>query len=94
MNDNFLIRELEEQFTYFLKNVPSTNEVPRSYSEINGIRMASAKYHSKIGTNGGFLLMHSTGNKPKETEMDSSINYTDYYYLEALKRQKEIKIDG
>ena len=54
----------------------------------------SVKYRSKIGTNGGFLLMHSTGNKPKETEVDSSINYTDYYYLEALKRQKEIKIDG
>ncbi len=94
MNDNFLIRELEEQFTYFLKNVPSTNEVPRSYSEINGIRMASAKYRSKIGTNRGFLLMHSTGNKPKETEVDSSINYTDYYYLEALKRQNEVKTNG
>lgn len=51
----------------------------------------SENYCSKIGENGGFLLLHSTGNKPKGTEVNSSINYADYYYLEALKKQNIIK---
>ena len=51
----------------------------------------STKYCSKVGANGGFLLLHSTGNKPKGTEVNSSINYADYYYLEALKRQNKVK---
>jgi rhamnogalacturonyl hydrolase YesR len=51
----------------------------------------SSSYFSEIGTNGGFLLMHSTGNKPANSEIDVGINYADYYYLEALKRQQEYK---
>ncbi len=50
----------------------------------------SEKYRAKIGTNKGFLLEHSTGHKPKESEVDVAINYADYYYLEALLRQKNI----
>ena len=52
----------------------------------------SSSYFSEIGTNGGFLLMHSTGNKPANSEIDVGINYADYYYLEALKRQQEYKV--
>lgn len=33
-----------------------------------------------------FLLLHSTGHKPNNSEVDASINYADYYYLEALYR--------
>lgn len=51
----------------------------------------SEKYRAKQGTNGGFLLMHSVGNMPKDSEVDVPINYADYYYLEALKRQGKIK---
>ena len=32
------------------------------------------------------FLMHSTGHKPNNTEIDASIIYADYYYLEALLR--------
>ena len=53
--------------------------------------LSSKNYRAEIGTNGGFLLLHSTGNKPGGSEIDSSINYADYYYLEALKRQIQIK---
>ncbi len=49
----------------------------------------SPKYRAEKGTNGGFLLMHSVGNFPKNSEVDVPINYADYYYLEALKRQSE-----
>ncbi|QLE00956.1 glycoside hydrolase family 88 protein [Galbibacter sp. BG1] len=35
-----------------------------------------------------FVLKHSTGNWPKNDEIDEPINYGDYYFLEALVRQK------
>ncbi|WP_117880457.1 glycoside hydrolase family 88 protein [Aureibaculum luteum] len=37
-----------------------------------------------------FILKHSTGNGPKDDEMDGPINYADYYFLEALLRKKEL----
>ncbi|MBI1343309.1 MAG: glucuronyl hydrolase [Terrimonas sp.] len=36
------------------------------------------------------FLMHSTGNRPKNTEVDIPIIYADYYYIEALVRLKKI----
>ena len=36
-----------------------------------------------------FILKHSTGNWPKNDEIDVPINYADYYFLEALIRQKK-----
>ncbi|OQP67603.1 glycoside hydrolase family 88 protein [Niastella populi] len=45
-------------------------------------------YRSPIGENKGFLLLHSTGSKPSNSEVDVPLNYADYYYLEALLRQK------
>ncbi len=44
-------------------------------------------YISKSGENKGFLLGHSTGSFPHQSEVDVPINYADYYYLEALIRQ-------
>lgn len=37
-----------------------------------------------------FLLLHSTGNKPANSEVDVPIIYADYYYLEALLRYSNI----
>ena len=34
------------------------------------------------------FLLHSVGNMPAGSEVDASINYADYYYIEALKRLK------
>jgi len=39
------------------------------------------------------FLMHSTGHKPNGTEIDASIIYADYYYLEALMRLKKLEIN-
>lgn len=36
------------------------------------------------------LLLHSTGHKPAGSEIDYSIIYADYYYVEALLRYKKI----
>ena len=46
-----------------------------------------ANYQAKQGTEQGFLLLHSTGNYPKNDEIDAPISYADYYYLEALLRR-------
>ncbi len=47
-------------------------------------------YLSPAGANQGFLLMHSTGSKPSNTEVDAPLIYADYYFLEALLRQRKL----
>ncbi len=49
------------------------------------------EYRFKDGEGGGFILNHSTGNKPKNSEIDAPLTYADYYYLEALLRSREVK---
>lgn len=44
-------------------------------------------YQAPVGTNQGFLLLHSTGHKPGNSEIDVPLNYADYFYLEALRRK-------
>jgi hypothetical protein len=46
------------------------------------------KYRSPLGENRGFILSHSTGSRPSNSEVDGPLNYADYYYLEALLRCK------
>jgi unsaturated chondroitin disaccharide hydrolase len=51
--------------------------------------LSSAAYQSRQ-VNNAFLL-HSTGHKPNGGEIDASIIYADYYYIEALLRLKKLK---
>lgn len=51
--------------------------------------LSSDRYLSK-DKNSAFLL-HSTGHKPNNSEVDASIIYADYYYIEALIRLKKLK---
>lgn len=51
--------------------------------------LASDAYRAKGNENGGFLLMHSTGALPLNSEIDVPLIYADYYYLEALARYKQ-----
>ncbi|MGE9314513.1 glycoside hydrolase family 88 protein [Niabella sp. CJ426] len=53
------------------------------------ISLSGEKYKAKLGENGGFLLKHSTGALPSNSEVDVPLIYADYYYLEALKRYKD-----
>ncbi|GAB4001954.1 glycoside hydrolase family 88 protein [Spirosoma daeguense] len=48
------------------------------------------RYVSPVGQNHGFLLLHSTGSKPQNSEVDVPIIYADYYFLEALLRAKKL----
>lgn len=49
----------------------------------------STKYTNKAGENYGFILAHSTGHLPGNSEIDVPLNYADYYYIEALLRSKK-----
>ncbi len=51
--------------------------------------LASPQYLSAPGENCGFLLKHSVGNLPGNSEIDSPLIYADYYFLEALNRYCE-----
>ncbi|MCI6549862.1 MAG: alginate lyase family protein [Prevotella sp.] len=44
-------------------------------------------YRAATGTHYGFLLLHSVGSRPSNSEVDKPLNYADYYYLEALNRK-------
>ncbi|RED50562.1 glycoside hydrolase family 88 protein [Seonamhaeicola aphaedonensis] len=48
--------------------------------------LSSEEYLAKTGDNNYFILKHSVGFHPRGLEIDSPINYTDYYYIEALLR--------
>ena len=52
--------------------------------------LASPDYRAALGTNGNFILMHSVGSIPHNSEIDVPLNYADYYFLEALKRRKDL----
>lgn len=52
--------------------------------------LSSSKYLAKKGENGLFILKHSTGNWPKNSEIDTPLSYADYYYIEALVRYMKV----
>jgi len=43
-------------------------------------------YRAPVGEDKGFILLHSTGTKPTNLEVDEPLSYADYYYMEALLR--------
>jgi unsaturated chondroitin disaccharide hydrolase len=47
--------------------------------------------HYQSGAVNSAFLLHATGHKPAGSEIDCSINYADYYYLEALLRLQKLK---
>lgn len=53
--------------------------------------LSSDAYLAQPGENRGFILMHSTGSLPNGSEIDTPLNYADYYYLEALVRYMKCK---
>lgn len=70
----------------------SGDEKKREYLNVSEIiikSLSSDAYRAKAGQNGGFLLMHSTGAYPLNSEIDVPLIYADYYYLEALGRYKK-----
>jgi hypothetical protein len=54
------------------------------------LKNLSDNYKARLGADRGFLLLHSTGTKTTDTEVDAPLSYADYYFLEALIRKQQI----
>ena len=53
--------------------------------------LAGPDYLAEPGTNCGFVLKHSVGSLHHGSEIDTPLNYADYYFLEAIKRYMALK---
>lgn len=74
----------------------STMDVPdagsyKVYADSIMVSLSSPAYRAELGTNGNFILMHSVGSIPHNSEIDVPLNYADYYFIEALKRKSDIE---
>ena len=70
---------------------PKGADIYLDYAERILHSLASPAYMARKGTNGGFVLMHSTGSLPHGSEIDTPLNYADYYFLEALTRLRRVQ---
>lgn len=52
--------------------------------------LSSSKYLARTNTNGNFILRHSVGHFPNNSEIDVPLTYADYYFVEALMRYRKI----
>ncbi len=53
--------------------------------------LSTPAYKAELGKNNYFILMHSTGHKPGNSEIDVPLVYADYYYLEGLLRYEALR---
>ncbi len=71
-----------------------SNDTARQYQQAAETilrTLSSNEYKAGAGTNGGFILKHGVGHMPNHTEIDVPLTYGDYYFLEAMKRYKDLK---
>jgi rhamnogalacturonyl hydrolase YesR len=54
------------------------------------ISLSSERYRAAVGENHNFILMHSVGHLPNNSEIDVPIIYADYYFIEACMRKLEL----
>ena len=71
---------------YELKNYSSNKKQYKSFAD-KIMKSLIQKYRAPLGSAKGYLLLHSTGNKPFNGEVDVPLIYADYYFLEALLRK-------
>ena len=77
---------------YEISTLPVENaQEYKEYADRMMQSLASPDYTAPLGENGRFLLMHSVGSIPHNSEIDVPLNYADYYYLEALQRRANLE---
>ncbi|MFY0626988.1 MAG: glycoside hydrolase family 88 protein [Reichenbachiella sp.] len=53
--------------------------------------LSSSDYVLNTKVSAPFIMDHSTGDWSKQMELDAPIGYADYYFLEAIKRNKKLE---
>ena len=76
------------ELSTFCKNATLKSEYKLAATKMLEV-LSSNRYMS--GQTNHAILLHSTGNKPQNKDIDVPIIYADYYYLEALLRLKNMK---
>jgi unsaturated chondroitin disaccharide hydrolase len=76
------------ELSTFVHNKAKAAEYRNQAEEM--INALSRPTYQSRNQNDAFLL-HSTGSKPVNSEVDASIIYADYYYLQALTRLKKLQ---
>ena len=66
--------------------LPEKSEEYLAVAERQLRTLSSKRYLAPAGTNGNFILRHSVGHLPGNSEVDVALTYADYYFIEALTR--------
>jgi len=64
----------------------SANSVAYRSAADHILKSLTDRYRAPVGEDKGFILLHSTGAKPTNLEVDEPLSYADYYYMEAVLR--------
>jgi hypothetical protein len=75
---------------YELANYSSKTILYNSVADKLLATLSSPEFLAPVGENAGFLLLHSTGHLPNNSEIDVPIVYADYYFLESIIKQKNM----
>ena len=71
---------------------PSFAKECLSAAEIQIRTLSSPLYHNAPGNKNNFILKHAVGHMPNNSEVDVSLIYADYYYVEALMRYRKLTL--
>ncbi len=69
------------------------NEKGEKYRQLATSMLENLNKSYRSGSQNPSFLLHSTGHYPAGSEIDASIIYADYYYIEALLRLKKLNED-
>jgi len=71
---------------------PSFGKECLSAAEIQIRTLSSPLYRNAPGNKNNFILKHAVGHMPNNSEVDVSLIYADYYYVEALMRYRKLTL--